>query len=108
MRAPADVDIGAIASAVPGLLIAASQSPRHLMAAAIVYVVVHVVEGYLVEPLVMRRAVKLKPAVLLLGVAVMGAIFQLPGIIVATPLLVCLQTLIDYLWVELSLGKAPA
>jgi hypothetical protein len=29
-------------------------------------------------------------------------------LIVATPLLVCGQALVDYLWVERSLGKEPA
>jgi predicted PurR-regulated permease PerM len=100
--------VGAVATAIPGLLVAATQSPKHLLFAVIVYVAVHIVEGYLVEPLIMRRAAKLKPAVLLLGVGVMSAIFKLPGVIVATPLLVCLQELLDYLWVELSLGKEPA
>jgi predicted PurR-regulated permease PerM len=100
--------VGAVASAVPGLLVAATQSPRHLAYAVIVYIAIHIVEGYLVEPLIMRRAVKIKPAVLLVAVGVMSAIFKLPGVIVATPLLVCGQALVDYLWVERSLGKEPA
>jgi predicted PurR-regulated permease PerM len=100
--------VGAVASAIPGLLIAATQSPKHLLFAALVYIGVHLVEGYLVEPLIMRRAVHLKPAVLLISVGVLSAIFHLPGIIVATPLLVCAQALVDYLWVERSLGKNPA
>jgi predicted PurR-regulated permease PerM len=100
--------VGAVASAIPGLLIAATQSPKHLLFAALVYLGVHLVEGYLVEPLIMRRAVHLKPAVLLVSVGALSAIFHLPGIIVATPLLVCAQALVDYLWVERSLGKNPA
>jgi predicted PurR-regulated permease PerM len=100
--------VGAVASAVPGLLVAATQSPRHLLYALLVYVGIHIIEGYLVEPVIMKRAVEIKPAVLLVAVGVMSAIFQLPGIIVATPLLVCGQALVDYLWVERSLGKEPA
>lgn len=100
--------VGAVASAIPGLLVAATQSPRHLLFAALVYVGVHIVEGYLVEPLIMKRAVEIKPAMLLIWVGVMSAIFKLEGVIVATPLLVCIQVLTDYLWVERSLGKPPA
>jgi predicted PurR-regulated permease PerM len=100
--------VGAVASAIPGLLVAATQSPRHLLFAFIVYTGIHIVEGYLVEPLIMARAVKLKPAVLLVSVGVMSAIFELPGVVVATPLLVCAQALVDYLWVERSLAKEPA
>jgi len=100
--------VGAVASAIPGLLVAATQSPKHLLFALLVYVGVHLVEGYLVQPLIMKRAVEVKPAVLLIWAGIMGAIFKLEGVIVATPLLVCIQVLTDYLWVERSLGKPPA
>jgi predicted PurR-regulated permease PerM len=97
--------VGAVASAIPGLLIALSQSPRHFLYALAVYVGVHVVEGYIVQPLVMRRAVEIKPALLLVGQGVMAAIFGIAGTIVATPALVCAQALVEDLWVERKLGK---
>jgi predicted PurR-regulated permease PerM len=97
--------VGAVASAIPGLLVAVSQSPRHFLWAGVVYVGVHVVEGYLVAPLVMRRAVEVKPALLLVGQGTLAAIFGIPGAIVATPMIVCVQTLVDYLWVERKLAK---
>ena len=99
--------VGAVASAVPGLLAALAQSPRHALYAAVVYLGVHIVEGYLVEPLVMRRAVEIKPALLLFGQGIFSAVFGLMGTVVATPLIVCGQTLIDYLWVERKLAKTP-
>src|SRR3954464_10030199 len=80
--------VGAVASAVPGLLAALAQSPRHAILALAVYVGVHVVEGYIVQPLVMRRAVDVKPALLLFGQGALGAVFGLLGTIVATPLVV--------------------
>jgi predicted PurR-regulated permease PerM len=99
--------VGAVASAVPGILAALAQSPRHALWAAVVYLGVHIVEGYLVEPLVMRRAVEVKPALLLFGQGLFSAVFGLMGTVVATPLIVCAQTLIDYLWVERKLAKTP-
>ena len=100
--------VGAIASAVPGLLAGLAQSPRHMALAGAVYVGVHLVEGYLVEPLVMRRAVDLKTALLLVGQGLFGAVFGLMGTVVATPLIVCSQELTKYLWVERRLGKDPS
>jgi predicted PurR-regulated permease PerM len=97
--------VGAVASAVPGLLVALGQSPRHFALALVVYVGVHVVEGYIVEPVVMRRAVEIKPALLLFGQGMLGAIFGAIGFVVATPLIVCGQTLVGYAWVERRLGK---
>jgi len=92
--------VGAIASAIPGLAIALAQSPRHFFFAGVVYVVVHHVEGYLVQPLVMRRAVALSPALLLFSEAVAAALFGIPGVIVATPLLACIQATVELFWLE--------
>jgi predicted PurR-regulated permease PerM len=97
--------VGAVASAIPGLLIALSQSSNHFLYAIGVYLCVHVIEGYLVQPLVMKRAVEIKPALLLVGQGLMAAIFGIAGTIVATPALVCAQTLVEDLWVERKLGK---
>jgi predicted PurR-regulated permease PerM len=99
--------VGAVASSVPGILAALAQSPRLALWAALVYLGVHIVEGYLVEPLVMRRAVDVKPALLLFGQGLFSAVFGLMGTVVATPLIVCAQTLVDYLWVERKLAKTP-
>lgn len=97
--------VGAVASAVPGLLVALGQSPRTFALALLVYLGVHIVEGYIVEPFVMRRAVELRPALLLFGQGLLGAILGAIGFVVATPLIVCGQILVGYLWVERRLGK---
>ena len=99
--------VGAVSSAVPGLLIGLAQSPQHFFFALGVYVGVHVIEGYLVQPLVMRRAVEANPALLLFFQALMGALFGLLGLIVATPLLTVLQITVTTLWIERRLHKTP-
>ncbi|HEX6835099.1 MAG TPA: AI-2E family transporter [Polyangia bacterium] len=98
--------VGALASAIPGLAVALAQSPRHLVYALIVYVVVHHVEGYLVQPIVMRRAVRLQPALLLFWQAAIAAALGIAALLVATPLLACVQVSVGYLWIERRLGKA--
>ncbi len=98
--------LGAVASAIPGLLVAAGQSPRHLLFAVAVYVGIHVVEGYIVQPVIMRRAVELEPALLLASQALFGAVFGVLGVVVATPVTVCLKLAVEDLWVERRLHKA--
>ncbi|HZW90082.1 MAG TPA: AI-2E family transporter [Myxococcaceae bacterium] len=99
--------VGAVSSSVPGLLVGLSQSPQHFFMALGVYVGVHVIEGYLVQPLVMRRAIEANPALLLFFQAVMGAVFGFLGLIVATPLLTVLQIVVTTLWIEGRLHKKP-
>ncbi|MFI5290427.1 MAG: AI-2E family transporter [Polyangia bacterium] len=99
--------LGALASAIPGLAVALSQSPRRMFWALIVYLLVHHVEGYVVQPMVMRRAARLTPSLLLLWEAVMGAVFGLAGVVVATPLLAVVYALVQYGWIERALGRVP-
>ncbi|MBI3554899.1 MAG: AI-2E family transporter [Deltaproteobacteria bacterium] len=97
--------LGAIASAIPGLAMALAQGPQKFIFTAIVYLGVHITEGYIVEPFVMRRTVELPPALLLFWQAFMGTIFGVPGIVIATPLLVVVKRIIKYYYVELRLGR---
>jgi predicted PurR-regulated permease PerM len=55
----------------------------------------------------MRRAVEANPALLLFFQALMGALFGLLGLIVATPLLTVLQITVTTLWIERRLHKTP-
>ena len=97
--------VGALATAVPGLLMALAISPEKFTLAALVYFGVHIVEGYIVDPFVMRRAVTIQPAVLLVWQVTMGLLLGIFGFVIATPLYVCLKTAFDYLYVERGLGK---
>jgi len=99
--------VGAVSSAVPGLLVGLAQSPHHFFLALGVYLGVHVIEGYLVQPYVMRRAVEANPALLLFFQALMGALFGLLGLMVATPLLTVIQIVVTTLWIEGRLHKRP-
>ena len=96
---------GALASAVPGLLVGLAQSPLHMLYAAIVYAAVHLAEGYLVSPFIMRHTVLIRPAFLLFWQLLMAAAFGVVGVMVATPLLACAQVAVGYLYVERRLGK---
>jgi predicted PurR-regulated permease PerM len=97
--------LGSVASSVPGLLVALAQSPRLFGMALGVYLLAHLVEGYLIQPLVMKRAVAANPALLLFFQAVMGMLFGLLGLLVSTPLLTVLQVSVTTLWIERRLHK---
>jgi predicted PurR-regulated permease PerM len=99
--------VGAISSAVPGLLVALAQSEQKFLLACLVYLGVHIMEGYVVQPLIMKKAVTIQPAILLLWQITMGLAFGLLGVVVATPLYICVKIAVDTLYVERSLGKEP-
>ena len=91
---------GAIASGIPPVLLALTDSPGKALAVLLVYTLVQQFEGNVTIPLVMSRTVKLHPAVIAVGVVVVGQLFGFVGLIVAVPLLSMIVILVEELWVK--------
>ncbi len=83
---------GAIASAVPAMLLAFSNGPLCALWVGVVFTALHVVEGYVLTPLLARNSVRLPPAATLVGQAVFGALVGAIGLTFSTPLLVVAVT----------------
>jgi predicted PurR-regulated permease PerM len=71
---------------------------------AVVVVAIQELEGNVVHPLVMRGAVAVHPFVTLLALLLFGSIFGLLGAILALPLVLAIQTMVQVLWVENTIG----
>lgn len=102
---------GALVSAVPPILLALTISPGKALLVAAIYVFSHLIEGNVVEPLVMARAVQLHPALVALGVIAVERLFGFIGLMLAVPILVTLKILVEQLWVRpqeaVHSGRAP-
>jgi predicted PurR-regulated permease PerM len=90
---------GAIASGIPPVLFALTDSPGKALLVIVIYVAVQQIEGNLTIPLVMSRTVKLHPALIAGGVVVVGQLFGFVGLIVAVPILSLIVVLVEELWV---------
>lgn len=96
--------IGSVLSAVPSVLIAASTS---LMLAAYVialYIGVHLIEGYILVPIVQRRIVHLPPAVTLSAQVILAVLAGFLGLLFATPLVAAALVIIRMAYIENVLG----
>jgi len=80
--------VGAFASAVPPVLLAFSQSPAHALWVALVFTVLHIIEGYVLTPLLAKTAVRFPPAGTLASQAVFSALIGPLGLTFATPLMI--------------------
>lgn len=80
--------VGAIASAIPAILLAFSQGPATAVWVAVTYTALHIIEGYVLTPLLARNAVRIPPALTLVGQALFGALVGSLGLTFSTPLLV--------------------
>ena len=65
-----------------------------------VYVLIQQIEGNLTIPLVMANRVRLHPALVAIGVVVVGQLFGFVGLFVAVPILAAIVIAVDELWVK--------
>jgi predicted PurR-regulated permease PerM len=99
---------GAVAGGVPPVLFAlAERSATTALVTLGVYLVVQQIEGNIIIPMVMARAVSLHPAVVLVGVVLVGNLFGFVGLIVAVPIISATIILVRELWVRRLEGDAP-
>ncbi len=96
--------IGAMLSALPALMIALLKGPEYLVFTAILYLGVHLLDGYVLGPLIQRRAVHLPPALTIVTQVLMGELLGFLGLFVAAPLTVAAMVLLKMLYVEDTLG----
>ena len=91
---------GSIVSGLPPVLFALTDSPGKAVLVLVVYTLVQQFEGNVIIPLVMARTVKLHPALIAIGVVVVGQLFGFVGLLVAVPVLSMLVILVEELWVK--------
>jgi predicted PurR-regulated permease PerM len=92
--------LGVIVGAVPPVLFALTDSPETALLVFAVYVGVHEVEANLIIPIVMARTAKLHPALVAVGVVVVGELFGFAGLVVAIPIISAVVILVDEFWVK--------
>jgi predicted PurR-regulated permease PerM len=98
-------NLGPLLSTVPGLLLAGTVSGTTVVWALAVYVGVQLIESNLITPMVQRFVVSVPPALLLTVQLMMGVLFGVMGLIVATPLMVAVIVAVQVLYVRDRLGR---
>jgi predicted PurR-regulated permease PerM len=78
--------VGTLLSEIPAVLVALGDSPMKALYVFILYLVLHSLEGYVITPLVQRRAVKLLPLLTVLSQMLMWILVGPLGVAIATPL----------------------
>ena len=91
---------GAIVGAIPPVLFAFTDSPGKALTVLIVYVLVQQIESNVIVPVVMARTTRLHPALIAIGVVVVGQLFGLVGLFVAVPIISAAVILTEEIWVR--------
>jgi predicted PurR-regulated permease PerM len=99
--------LGAVLAGIPAVIVASTVGPAAILWVVLLYTGCHVVDGYLVSPLVSRRTVRLPPAVTVLSMAVLGELYGFLGVLIATPLAALVIVLVKELYIRDFLGTSP-
>jgi predicted PurR-regulated permease PerM len=95
---------GPIVAAIPVALVAMPLGIWPLIWAVTVYAVIQSLEGYLIGPLIQRRAVEIPPAWTLAAIVPFGALFGVMGIALAMPIVAIGRIAIVRFYIEDYLG----
>jgi predicted PurR-regulated permease PerM len=91
---------GAIAGAIPPVLFALTDSPGKALLTLAVYVLVQQIESNVTIPIVMSQRTRMHPAMIAIGVVVVGQLFGFVGLFVAVPILSLIVIVTEEFWVK--------
>lgn len=100
-------NIGPFIAAVPAILIAFAQSLNHAVYAAVLHLVLQMLDGYVFTPLAQKRAVALAPALVISFQVLMGLLAGALGLLLATPIVAALAILVRMLYVDRPGEESP-
>lgn len=81
----------------PAVLVAFSQGTTTGIIVLIFIVIVQMLEGNLIQPLIMSKTTKISPIAIILGLLVFGHFFGIVGMILATPIIGTIKSIIQFL-----------
>ncbi len=97
--------IGPWVGAVPGIVVAiATKDVKTAVLVAVVMVVVQQIDNHFITPQVMRRAVQLHPAAVVLALLAWGTIGGFAGLLLAVPLTATIKIVGGHLWRKWVMG----
>lgn len=97
---------GAWIGSVPAILMALTVNTQTAIWTVCLFLLCHLVEGYLLAPLVQRRTVDLPPAVTLLSMSIVGSFYGLAGVALATPIAAVALVVVQEAYIERARGPA--
>jgi len=97
--------IGAYLGAIPAILVAVTTSPGKGLAVAIMFLVIQQLEGQVIVPQVMKRALGLPPIIILPAVLIGGKLLGFVGILLAAPVAAAILVVVEDVLRQPDLSK---
>lgn len=91
---------GPIIGAIPAIALGFVDSPQKALAVLIAFIIIQQLEGNVLIPLLLQRAVEVPPALSLIGIASLGMVLGVLGVVIAEPLVAVMLVAVKMLYVE--------
>lgn len=92
--------IGSLIAFAVTVLVTLAEGPALVLYVTLLFAAVHAAEGYLLTPMIQRRAVYLPPALTILAQVLLGLLLGLVGFALATPLTAAALVLVRMLYLD--------
>ena len=97
--------LGPFVAAAPAVLIALTRGPTMALWTILIYLAIHLFEGYLVAPLLQRWFVRIPPALILSSIVASQLVLGMGGIVLAAPLAVAIFAAVKVLYIRDTLHE---
>ena len=96
---------GPIIGAIPAIALGFVDSPQKALAVLIAFIVIQQLEGNVLIPLLLQKAVEVPPALSLIGIASLAMVLGILGVVIAEPLVAVALVAVKMLYVEPVMGE---
>ncbi|MEO6917248.1 MAG: AI-2E family transporter [Chitinophagaceae bacterium] len=93
-------NFGPIIAVVPALLLALTQGTTAAILVVCLYTGIQIVQSAVTQPLIQQKMVNIPPALIVFGQVAMGLIAGFWGILLATPVVAIIMTIVNRLYVD--------
>ncbi|AZI67829.1 AI-2E family transporter [Kaistella daneshvariae] len=98
-------NFGPLIALVPAVLLGLMQGPNTALLVLGLYTFIQIVQSTVTQPLIQKKMVSVPPALLIFGQVGMGLIAGFWGVLLATPVIAIIMTLVNKLYVEKQEGE---
>ncbi len=93
-------NFGPVIAAIPAILLGITLGTSTAVFVACLYVLIQIIQSAVTQPLIQQRMLSIPPALVIFGQVVMGLIAGFWGVLLATPVIVIIMTLVNKLYIE--------
>lgn len=93
-------NFGPLIALIPAALLGLMQGPNTALLVVGLFTLIQIIQSTVTQPLIQKKMVSVPPALLVFGQVAMGVIAGFWGVLLATPMVAIIMTLINRLYVE--------